>query len=76
MVLSEWSPLFWIGVVILGMVIPLAAVINSFLIGLAAGSVPFLYAAIFSGLIGDLAMRYLILRCGMYSPLIPSSGNP
>ena len=76
MVLSAWSPLFWIGVIILGMAVPLAAVINSFLIGLTAGSMPFLYAAIFSGLIGDLAMRYLILKCGMYAPLIPSSGNP
>jgi hypothetical protein len=33
----------------------------------------FLYVAIFSGLIGDLAMRYLILRGGVYAPLIPSS---
>jgi formate-dependent nitrite reductase membrane component NrfD len=73
MLQSTWSPLFWIGVVILGMAIPLTAVITSFLTGLAAGSVPFLYAAILSGLIGDLAMRYLILRCGLYSPLIPSS---
>jgi formate-dependent nitrite reductase membrane component NrfD len=72
MVLSRWSPVFWIAVVILGMVIPAAAVITSFLTDLAAGSVPFLYAAILSGLIGDLAMRYLILRCGLYSPLIPS----
>jgi formate-dependent nitrite reductase membrane component NrfD len=73
MVLSEWSPLFWVAVVILGMVIPLAAVINSFLSGLETSSAAFLYGAILSGLIGDLAMRYLILRCGLYSPLIPSS---
>lgn len=73
MVVGKWSPLFWIGVVILGMVIPLMAVINSFLTGLETGPAAFLYAAIFSGLIGDLAMRYLILKCGMYSPLIPSS---
>jgi len=73
MVLGKWSPLFWIAVVIVGMVIPLAAVINSFIIGLEATPVAFLYAAIFCGLLGDLAMRYLILRCGLYSPLIPSS---
>lgn len=72
-VLRKWSPLFWIAVVALGMVIPLAAVISSFLIGLEASPVAFLYAAIVSGLLGDLAMRYLILRCGLYSPLIPSS---
>jgi formate-dependent nitrite reductase membrane component NrfD len=73
MVLSKWSPLFWVAVVIVGMVIPLTAVINSFLTGLETGSAAFLYGAILSGLIGDLAMRYLILRCGLYSPLIPSS---
>jgi formate-dependent nitrite reductase membrane component NrfD len=73
MVSNRWSPLFWVAVVILGMVIPLAAVINSFLTGLETGSAAFLYGAILSGLIGDLAMRYLILRCGLYSPLIPSS---
>jgi formate-dependent nitrite reductase membrane component NrfD len=73
MVLSTWSPLFWVAVVILGMVVPMAAVINSFMTGLETGSAAFLYCAIFSGLIGDLAMRYLILRCGLYSPLIPSS---
>jgi formate-dependent nitrite reductase membrane component NrfD len=73
MLQSKWSPLFWIGVVILGMVIPLAAVVTSFLTGLEAGGTAFLYAAILSGLIGDLAMRYLLLKCGIYSPLIASS---
>ncbi len=70
---SRWSALFWIAVVILGMVIPLSAVVNSIITGLEGISTAFLYAAIFSGLIGDLALRYLILRCGMYGPLIPSS---
>jgi formate-dependent nitrite reductase membrane component NrfD len=73
MVLGKWSPLFWIAVVIMGMVIPLAAVINSFITGLEATPVAFLYTAILCGLLGDLAMRYLILRCGLYSPLIPAS---
>jgi len=70
---SKWSLLFWVAVVILGMVIPLSAVISSFFIGLEASPVIFLYVAIFFGLLGDLAMRYLILRFGLYSPLIPSS---
>ncbi|MGZ6231417.1 MAG: NrfD/PsrC family molybdoenzyme membrane anchor subunit [Syntrophales bacterium] len=73
MLQGKWSSLFWIAVVILGMVIPLAAVINSIVAGLEGISMAFLYAAIFSGLIGDLAMRYLILRCGVYGPLIPST---
>lgn len=72
MVLSKWLPLFWIAVVILGMVVPIAAVITSFIIGLEASPAAFLYAAILFGLLGDLALRYLILRCGLYSPLVPS----
>ena len=75
MLQSTWSPLFWIAVVILGMVIPVTAVINSMVSGLEGISMAFLYVAIVSGLIGDLAMRYLILRCGVYGPLIPSSGH-
>lgn len=74
MVLSKWLPLFWMAVVVLGMGVPLAAVINSFIIGLDASPVVFLYAAIFFGLLGDLSLRYLILKCGLYSPLIPTSG--
>lgn len=65
MVGGKWSPLFWVAVVLLGMVIPLTAVINSFLSVLATGRAGFLYAAIGSGLGGDLALRYLILRGGL-----------
>jgi formate-dependent nitrite reductase membrane component NrfD len=75
MVLGKWAPLFWILVVIMGMVVPLIAVITSFLLGLEATPEALLYAAIFSGLLGDLATRYLILRCGLYNPLIPSSAG-
>ena len=73
MVLGKWSPMFWVVVVILGMLIPLVAVISSLLVGLQAISVAFLYIAMFSGLLGDLTMRYLILNCGLYRPLLPSS---
>lgn len=73
MVLDKWAGLFWIGVILLGMVVPLSAVIEGFLVGPESTPVVLLYGAVFSGLIGDLSVRYLILRCGMYSPLIPSS---
>jgi formate-dependent nitrite reductase membrane component NrfD len=75
MVTGRWSPLFWVGVVLLGMAVPLAAVIGTFAAGLAATPAAFLYAAIASGLVGDLAIRYLILRCGLYHPLIPSTSG-
>lgn len=73
MVLGKWSLLFWIAVVFLGMIVPLAAVISSYVMGLEATPAAFLYVAIFCGLVGDLSVRYLILRCGLYSPLIPVS---
>ena len=72
MVLGKWSPLFWIVSVFLGMAIPLVAIILSFVIGLETLRA-FVYIAIVCGLLGDLSVRYLILRCGLYSPLIPSS---
>ncbi len=75
MLQGTWSTLFWAGAVVLGMLIPLAAVINSMLTDLETVSRAFLYFAIVCGLVGDLAMRYLILRCGVYGPLIPSSGE-
>jgi hypothetical protein len=34
-----------------------------------------IYVAIACGLLGDLAMRYLILSCGLYAPLIPAGGT-
>jgi formate-dependent nitrite reductase membrane component NrfD len=75
-ILSErWSSLFWGIVVILGIIVPLVAVVNSFGFGLALTPKALIYAAISCGLLGDLTMRYLILRCGMYSPLI-YSGRP
>jgi formate-dependent nitrite reductase membrane component NrfD len=75
MVLGKWAPLFWILVVILGMVVPLITVITSFLLGLEVTPKALLFAAILSGLFGDIATRYLILRCGLYNPLIPSSAG-
>lgn len=73
-ILGRWSPLFWAGVVAVGIIIPLTAVIISYIGGIEALPLAFVYFAILCGLLGDLAMRYLILRCGMYSPLIPATG--
>ena len=71
MVRGKRAPLLWIVVIALGIVFPLGVVINSFVLGLAATPVALLYMAIFFELTGDLTMRYLILRCGFYSPLVP-----
>lgn len=71
MVSGKLSPIFWVGVVLVGIVISVIVVISSFVS--EAIPVVLLYAGIFCGLVGDLAMRYLILKGGLYSPLIPSS---
>jgi formate-dependent nitrite reductase membrane component NrfD len=67
---GKWSALFWAAVVVLGMSIPAAAVITSFVQGLESTPAVFLYWAIACGSIGDLTMRYLILKGGIYSPLV------
>ncbi|MHB8091235.1 MAG: NrfD/PsrC family molybdoenzyme membrane anchor subunit [Syntrophales bacterium] len=72
MVFGKWSPIFWGVVVALGMVVPSISVIVSLAVGIEGGSMALLYAAVLSGLIGDLAMRYLLLKCGLYSPLVPT----
>jgi len=69
---SKWAFLFWVVVVVAGMILPIAAVIGTLAAGPTGLSLTFLYAAILAGLVGDLAMRYLVLKCGVYSPLIPS----
>ena len=69
---GKWAPLLWVVVVALGIVLPSAVVILSFIAGLEATPVALLYIAILCGLIGDLATRYLILRCGYYHPIVPS----
>lgn len=72
-VIGRWWPVMWFVVVALGLVLPSGVVISSFLVGLENMPVAVLYVAIFCELIGDLFMRYLILKCGLYAPLVPSS---
>jgi formate-dependent nitrite reductase membrane component NrfD len=71
-VMGRWWPLFWIVVVCLGILLPLGVVINSLVVGLDATSALLLNGAIAFELIGDLALRYLILKNGHYNPLVPS----
>jgi polysulfide reductase chain C len=73
MVAGKFSALFWIGSVLAGMAVPASAVIFSYANGLEATPLLFIAIAILCGLAGDLSVRYLILRCGLYSPLIPYS---
>lgn len=65
------SVIFYLGVVILGILWPVATVIISFVSN--ADLTILLAVAIAGVLIGDLSMRYLIMKCGTYTPLITSS---
>jgi len=70
MVAGRLWPLFWIGVVLLGLGLPLGVVIYSLVIGLEKTPFMLLYLSIIFELLGDLFLRYLILNSGFYNPLI------
>jgi formate-dependent nitrite reductase membrane component NrfD len=61
---------FYLGVVIIGLIFPIAVVLSN-IIG-STGLVPELLflAAIVCGLIGDMTMRYCIMKGALYKPLI------
>jgi formate-dependent nitrite reductase membrane component NrfD len=74
-------PLFWIVVVLLGLVLPIGVIIYSLVVGLEETPLILLYLSIAFELLGDLFLRYLILKNGFYNPLVPApayytSGNP
>ncbi len=64
--------LFWIVVVFLGLVVPIGVVIYSLVVGLKETSLILLYLSIAFELLGDLFLRYLILKNGFYNPLVPA----
>ena len=64
------APLFWIGVVLLGIIIPIAILLSIYFIG-GASATP-LITAVACVIIGGVALRYVILKAGMYSPLVPT----
>jgi len=70
---GEYWALMWFVVVLLGLIFPVVVVIISLNTGIENMPSVVLYLAIFCELIGDLTMRYLILKQGVYAPLVPSS---
>lgn len=61
------SAAFWAGVVLLGIVIPLAILVPAFLGEVATG---WLAVAGISELCGSFALRYSLLKAGIYPPVI------
>jgi len=65
------APVFWVGVVMLGIIIPIAISVSSYYAGEVSRLL--LIIAIISELIGSLALKYSILKVGIYTPLLPTS---
>ena len=74
-VAGRFWPVMWLVVVVLGLVFPIATVVASYLNGIENMPSTVLYLSILCELIGDLTMRYLILKQGVYAPLVPSSAS-
>lgn len=64
------APLFWIGVFLFGIVIPVTISVTTYFTGNAADGL--LITAVVSEIIGGLALRFSILKAGMYTPLLPA----
>jgi formate-dependent nitrite reductase membrane component NrfD len=64
------APLFWIGVFLFGIIIPV--VISLSTLGMDEPASGLLITAIISEIIGGLALRFAILKAGVYTPLLPA----
>jgi formate-dependent nitrite reductase membrane component NrfD len=64
------APLFWIGVFLFGIVVPVVISITTYFTEEASSGL--LITAIISEIIGGLALRFAILKAGVYTPLLPA----
>lgn len=62
------APFFWIGIVGLGILIPLGIALITHLTG--SDSTPLLLTGVVCEIIGGLTLRYCILKAGAYKPLV------
>lgn len=62
---------FYTGVVLVGLVFPFVVAGLSFTLGAGIISPGIIIAAILCGIIGDLVMRYCIMKGALYTPLLP-----
>jgi len=66
-VIGKLAPLFWIGVVFMGILLPMASLLME--------TIPpyLLFLLIIFELIGDFALRYCVLKGALYPPLVPTN---
>ena len=58
---------FWVGVILMGILIPLAASLAGYFVEVGR---PILYVSIIAHTIGAFALKYCILKVGIYKPLL------
>jgi len=61
---------FWVGLVVVGIIAPLILAWYPFAVGTGAGHAR-LFVAVGCDVVGGLALRYVMLKGGIYTPLIP-----
>jgi formate-dependent nitrite reductase membrane component NrfD len=61
---------FYIGAIVVGLLFPIAVVLYSLSVGIGSVPTPLLVVAIACGLVGDLTVRYCILKAALYSPVV------
>jgi formate-dependent nitrite reductase membrane component NrfD len=64
------APLFWIGVFLFGIAVPVVISVTTYFTGEAASGL--LITAVVCEIIGGLALRFAILKAGVYAPLLPA----
>ena len=62
------APVFWIGIIVLGIIIPLAIAFSSYFVGEVSSAL--LVTGVACEVIGGLALRYCVLKAGAYKPLV------
>jgi formate-dependent nitrite reductase membrane component NrfD len=60
---------FWVGVIMLGIIIPLAISASSLFAGEA--SAPLLITAVILHTLGAVALKYVLLKAGIHNPILP-----
>jgi formate-dependent nitrite reductase membrane component NrfD len=63
------APLFWVGVFLFGIAIPVAISVTTYFL---EASTAVMILAVVAEIIGGLALRFAILKAGMYQPLLPA----
>jgi formate-dependent nitrite reductase membrane component NrfD len=64
------APLFWIGVFLFGILIPVTISVVTYWVHDASSAL--LITAVVSEIIGGLALRFAVLKAGVYEPLLPA----